>query len=307
MDWSWVENPVITLSGWIIGLAGLLLSVYFGLKGKKTKNLSCKILKSDRLIDRGERKIPKLRLFFEDKEIEDITVTTCAIWNTGTETINFSDIVSEQGMKIFSEENSRILDAQILTSNKFTNKIQLTSVKDTEVQLDFEYMDTNQGATLQIIHEGVPIYFECEIKGGKFINKSNSERLKRLFWEMTTPVTLEKYALICSFYFFLIFVFYFISWLDSTGIISLPDTITKSEWYEFIFSSSVGITQLVFVFCLCAIGMLFTLYIVYKSMNLEVPKDLRNALAKGKRLEYHKKTVVGILMEMLGINEIDDS
>lgn len=79
MNLDWVQNPWFTLTGWIFGLVGLVVGIYFGVKGNHKKQLTCTIVKCDHLISKGRKIIPKLRLFFEDKEIEDIAITSCVI------------------------------------------------------------------------------------------------------------------------------------------------------------------------------------------------------------------------------------
>ena len=37
MNLSWVQNPLFTLSGWLIGVAGLIAAFYYGIKGKSKK------------------------------------------------------------------------------------------------------------------------------------------------------------------------------------------------------------------------------------------------------------------------------
>ena len=75
MDLSWVQNPLFTLSGWLIGAAGLIAAFYYGIKGKSKKELSYMIVQSEELITCGKKRVPKLHLLFENREIYDITVT----------------------------------------------------------------------------------------------------------------------------------------------------------------------------------------------------------------------------------------
>ena len=77
MNLDFVQNPWFTLSGWIIGAISLAAAFYYGVKGKAKKELSYLFVKSERLISNGEKKVPKLHLLFGDKEINDITITTC--------------------------------------------------------------------------------------------------------------------------------------------------------------------------------------------------------------------------------------
>lgn len=47
MNLSWVQNPLFTLSGWLIGVAGLIAAFYYGIKGKSKKELSYMIVQSE--------------------------------------------------------------------------------------------------------------------------------------------------------------------------------------------------------------------------------------------------------------------
>lgn len=174
MNLDFVQNPWFTLSGWIIGAISLAAAFYYGVKGKAKKELSYLFVKSERLISNGEKKVPKLHLLFGDKEINDITITTCTVWNTGNQTINSTDLVDGYGLTIFPEENCRILDAQILAENNPCNRIDFENISEENVEIEFDYMDPKQGATLQIIHEGDFIYIDCQIKGGKLRSKEHS-------------------------------------------------------------------------------------------------------------------------------------
>ena len=196
MNLSWVQNPLFTLSGWLIGVAGLIAAFYYGIKGKSKKELSYMIVQSEQLISSGKKRVPKLHLLFENKEIYDITVTTCTIWNTGTQTINRSDIVSGNTLKIYPSEKSRILDIQILATNRETNKFEIERVEDKMAVLNFDYIDPKQGVTIQIVHEGSDISFDCEIKGGTFKEKENPNlhKQKNSLYYMTTAKFWRRYV-----------------------------------------------------------------------------------------------------------------
>lgn len=63
MNLSWVQNPLFTLSGWLIGVAGLIAAFYYGIKGKSKKELSYMIVQSEQLIS-SEKNVFQNSIFF---------------------------------------------------------------------------------------------------------------------------------------------------------------------------------------------------------------------------------------------------
>lgn len=284
MDLSWVQNPLFTLSGWLIGAAGLIAAFYYGIKGKSKKELSYMIVQSEELITCGKKRVPKLHLLFENKEIYDITVTTCTIWNTGTQTINRSDIVSGNALKIYPIEGSRILDIQILATNRKTNKFEIEKVEDAVAILNFDYIDPKQGATVQIVHEGCSISFDCEIKGGAFKEKENPNlyKQKSTLYYMTTAKFWRIYVGMMTILLLAAGVMFEIDNLQSKGILPARHTTPIDPLFMDIVMFLTMAGLYLAVICLAAIT-------TYAEKLLTLPQGLRQPFFEKKEsIESHR-------------------
>lgn len=164
---DWIQSPWFTLTGWLFGLFGLVYAIR-GFNKPLSKKLICAVIRCNHLVSKGQKLFPKMHLFFEDTEIEDVAVTSCAIWNGGVQTINRSDIASERILRIIPEDGCRILDAKIIAVNKPTNRFQINLASKDCAEIQFDYVDKNQGVIIEVIHEGNNVSFDCEIKGGQF-------------------------------------------------------------------------------------------------------------------------------------------
>lgn len=284
MDLSWVQNPWFTLSGWLIGVVGLIAAFYYGIKGKSKKELSYMIVQSEKLITSGKKRVPKLHLLFESKEIYDITVTTCTIWNTGTQTINQSDIVSGNAIKICPIEGSRILDVQILATNRETNKFEIEKVEDAVAILNFDYIDPKQGATVQIVHEGCAISFDCEIKGGAFKEKENPNlyKQKSTLYYMTTAKFWRRYVGMMTILLLAIGVMFELDSLQGKGILPARHvTPIDPLFIDIVMFLTMAGLYLV-VICLAAIT-------TYAEKLLTLPQGLRQPFGEKKEsIDSHR-------------------
>lgn len=271
MNLDWVQNPWFTLTGWIFGLVGLVVGIYFGVKGNHKKQLTCTIVKCDHLISKGRKIIPKLRLFFEDKEIEDIAITSCVIWNTGTETIDGSDVVSENTIKITAEDNCRILDARILATNKTTNNFRLMELSDSAFEVKFDYVDKNQGAKIQIVHEGKSVAFRCEIKGGNFkVSGKINNKAESPYFRLHFLKSLANMSVWTA---FIYLVFFVVGYLNQINIIELPEIFMTGLWRDLrIFDANIFRTIFSIVICMLFFGGCHI--ILYKSDYRDLPKSL---------------------------------
>lgn len=119
--------------------------------------------------------MPKLGLSYDGKAVNDLTITKYAIWNSGNEVLNWDDIVVASPLQISCNNNSLILDAQILVQSDETNMFKIIEKKDNGVKISFDYMNVNDGIIIQILHteEVADLNVECRIKGGKKLKNLN--------------------------------------------------------------------------------------------------------------------------------------
>lgn len=163
----------------LIGVPSFIFTVVTWIKGKKKKRFSMAKTKYQ-LIRKGKNEIDKLKLLYDDSEIEDLTITKIAIWNSGNREIRREDIATERPLRIISTGEANILDIRIITQSDPTNKFSIKSANDKEAVIDFEYVNDRDGIVLQILHSGSysDITFDCKIKGGCEIRRGKRSNAK---------------------------------------------------------------------------------------------------------------------------------
>jgi hypothetical protein len=150
-----------------IGIIGIGVAVFFGIlavvfyfKSKREKKLQLR-MKSFNLIGKAVSTIvpEKVKVLYEDKPIETMTVTNIAIWSAGREPIRKSDIAPTEPLSIVSRGDCKILEANV----------QCVQVNNNEVIIAFEFLGKGDGAVIQIFHTGITnddLQFKGEIIGG---------------------------------------------------------------------------------------------------------------------------------------------
>ena len=151
----------------LIGIPSFLFAIYTWIKSKKKKLFSIAKTKYQ-IIRTGKNVIEDLKLSFREKEIEDLTITKLAIWNSGNQEIRQEDIASEGPLRIISTGDANILAVSILTQSDPSNQFLVTLKNEKEALIQFEYVNCKDGIVLQVLHSGdsANITFDCKIKGG---------------------------------------------------------------------------------------------------------------------------------------------
>lgn len=97
---------------------------------------------------------PDLKLFFNDKAVDDVYRTLVIFFNAGNQTIEASD-VRKQVTLVF--DNAKILCEPKLNANDTAIEFSTewsTSGEYSEVRLNFKCLDHNDGAVIEVIHDG---------------------------------------------------------------------------------------------------------------------------------------------------------
>ena len=163
-----MSNPYAWLILSFCTIFSVVFAIYTWIVGKRTKEISIDYYSND-IIKQGKQPIPKLSIEFDGQKIEDLTATTFYIWNSGNDVINNTDIVGET-LKIECKSD-KILDTQIIKQSDNSNQFEILKVTPTNIEFVFDYIDSGEGITLQILHtgSGSDLNFYCKIKGGKII------------------------------------------------------------------------------------------------------------------------------------------
>jgi hypothetical protein len=162
--------------GYIIALLtfviGLIVSYYFYIKSIKVKE-PVYAISSINLVSDYKSDYPNLNVSYKKRRVENLTLSKILFYNRGAETINRIDIETINHIKVVVKAGIKILDASILLTNNLSNQFSVDiDRRENCVLLNFDYIDQNQGAVLQVVHTGRSsgdINVTGDIKGAKSI------------------------------------------------------------------------------------------------------------------------------------------
>lgn len=147
-----MNNEIVI--GAIFFILSLIPAYYFYVKSIRNKEPVCSI-KSNNLISGSVSTLDKLLIEYNNQRIQNLTVSKILFYNRGSETISKQDIQTINPL-IISSDTCNIMDASLLQANYPSNNFSVTRKIETEdVFIDFDYIDKNQGAVIQIIHTGL--------------------------------------------------------------------------------------------------------------------------------------------------------
>ena len=195
----------------LLTIPSLIFAIYTWIKGKQKKEFS--VSKDGYCIVRkGKKKIEKVSVLFDGKEIDDLSVTKFVVWNSGNVDIRCDDIVSERPLAIRNIGNATILDATIIVETDSSNKFSVINVDSETVMISFEYANKSDGIVVQVIHTGdwEDLIVDYKIKGGEPVKNYDSQeyffkiiRNNSLMNRMITRNSMKKftagYLIFCSF------------------------------------------------------------------------------------------------------------
>lgn len=153
-----------------VAIFSLGWAIYSHFSTSKKKQFSV-AFSSFEVIKHGKNKVQNLKLMFNENAINNLTISKFAIWNSGNKVINSDDMVTGQGLEIYSDENTDILEAQIVTEVEPANSFKIIESTAHNVSIGFDYVDSHEGIVVQILHTGDKnsLHPRCKIKGGKAI------------------------------------------------------------------------------------------------------------------------------------------
>src|SRR3990172_8352589 len=160
------QDPIVSLMGMLVGIAGVIFAWIFYRKSRRYKELVFS-MRSTSFVSDYETKIPGLVVLFNDAKIPCVTLTKMAIWNDGPETIAEGDITETDRLRLVVSENREILDVTILktTPDPICLRTAKNNEKPYEVEIRFEFLDKGDGAILLVTHTDKRLSKPVEVKG----------------------------------------------------------------------------------------------------------------------------------------------
>ena len=147
MDWRFLLTIILTV---VFGTATIVLGIKL-VKRKKPVWAH----KTTKIIGLGADAPKELTLAFNGRPVGDVYETTFILFNKGTEAILYDDIAEKVAICFKSCDILRepIVKAKSGEAIKLSAK---RTVRDSEscVELDFKYLDHNDGAVVEVLHTG---------------------------------------------------------------------------------------------------------------------------------------------------------
>lgn len=183
--WDLISDPVYVLFSNILSLFATLFSFWMYFYDFKRKVLS-HASSTYQIIRNSKTSLNDIEVTYKGEKVNALAVTNFVIWNSGNKLIEGSDIASAAPLCIQAIDGSKILSVKITDvvepSNKFT--ISDCFVSDNMIHIAFDYVDSNEGAVIQVLHTGDAdsLVSDCIIKGGKYLPREENpyyQRMKR--------------------------------------------------------------------------------------------------------------------------------
>lgn len=132
----------------------IILCIYFYIKAKKVKQPTYAV-RTIRLIEPKIKNIGNINISYLENKIENLSVSKIALWNSGRDTIDYTDVAKNDNLKIIIDSQYRILDCSILFQKNKANSFTVEISNDGKaVAINFDYFDCNEGVILQVFHTG---------------------------------------------------------------------------------------------------------------------------------------------------------
>lgn len=87
-------------------------------------------------------------------EVKSISRTCIALWNHRGDTISRSDVLPTDPLRFSLEGDDKVIQARVLSRSRPQNGFDIELGKDGQVIVEFDFLDSEDGAVVEIIHQG---------------------------------------------------------------------------------------------------------------------------------------------------------
>lgn len=147
---GWGVGSIFGIIGVVLSGAGVVIAVRARIGARLVYQL--RALGS---IEREKRALPEeVEILFEGRSVPRVMMTYAILWNSGRATVYGENIVADEPLRLEFSEGAEVLRTRILRvtnkSNDFTTEI--APDPRSKVICSFDYLDANDGATIEILH-----------------------------------------------------------------------------------------------------------------------------------------------------------
>jgi len=112
---SWLnQNQWLNLVFLTLAVCSIIISIVLYRRNQKEK-IPVYHMRHFSLLRKQIQSIKKLKILYEEKELDKLTLTRVALWNNGRDTINHSDLAPSDPLRIQMNEDCFITQANYLS------------------------------------------------------------------------------------------------------------------------------------------------------------------------------------------------
>ncbi|NCN52568.1 hypothetical protein GW943_02045 [Candidatus Parcubacteria bacterium] len=143
-------------------IIGFILTFVFYRKSIKNRK-PLYAVRSTNLIKNAVGGINDLDISYLGSKVENLSIARVALWNSGSETINYDDVAKSNPMKVKCVNGSNFLAFEIIHKSNESNGFNIVPVVNpddpgkhlqNELEIKFDYFDKNEGIIIQFSHTG---------------------------------------------------------------------------------------------------------------------------------------------------------
>jgi hypothetical protein len=201
-------DTILGIAGFALGIIGLIAGYVFYRKGMKIKDPAYSI-KSYNVIAGYSSKYKNLTVSYKKEKIENFTISKILFYNRGAETITRQDIATLNQIKVITNlASASIIDASVIQVNNPSSDFNISLDKTNSiVNINFDYLDKNHGAVIEVIHTGLSsddLEIVGDIKGVQKISQVPPSQLlstepftpsQKRFWGIAIAISLASWCI----------------------------------------------------------------------------------------------------------------
>ena len=151
---------VLGIPDWItqtlIGIAASAIFFWLGMRFHSKSQMAYQLHDFTVIGQPSVTNIGDIKILFNNVAVPRVAVTQLAVWNTGNTVVRGKEIVESDPLTISFEDGVVILHVQRVTATQEVNdfRIRISEHDRSRAFLEFDYLNSRDGAKFQIIHTG---------------------------------------------------------------------------------------------------------------------------------------------------------
>ena len=146
------RSPWLAVVTTLLAVAGILVSIYFGIKSTKSKKLRYGFFITQIIGKLSKR--TDITASFKGKPIEQLSESRLFYWNPSRFTIDKNDIDTKSGIQIVSSKDVEILEVSVLSQTKDDLQAKVDRLDEHRWSIKYDYPIESDGFVLNILHTG---------------------------------------------------------------------------------------------------------------------------------------------------------